>query len=99
MGGLALLRLTLDVLGFSWCLGPLCFSYPPDSTCSICSPAAVRDQKAPQTDAQHHPPVNVLHERDHYMWWVTLTLILLIESKCFFFQWARAKSSGDSVSL
>lgn len=37
------------------------------STCQICAAAVVRDQEAPQTDAQHHPLVDILH-RDYYMW-------------------------------
>lgn len=51
-----------------------------DSTCQICSAAAVRDQKASQTDAQHHPLVNILHQRDYYMWWVTMASVLLVNS-------------------
>lgn len=46
-----------------------------DSACQIRSTAAVRDQKAPQTDAQCHPLVDILRQRDHYMWWVTETSV------------------------
>lgn len=58
-----------------------------DSPCQICSAAAVRDQKAPQTDAQHHPLVNILHKRDHYMWWVTMTAVspLILRFKIVFY--------------
>lgn len=47
------------------------FSSTKDATRQICSAAAVRDQKAPQTDAQHRPLVHNIHQGDHNMWWVT----------------------------
>lgn len=49
--------------------------YHTDSARQICSAAAVWDQKASQTDAQHQSLVNVLHQWDHCMWWVTMTII------------------------
>lgn len=50
------------------------FSFPStkDATRQVCSPAALRDQKAPQTDAQHRPLVHNIHQGDHNMWWVTV---------------------------
>lgn len=77
------------VLSLLECLGPdvlavlrtslLPFIHP-DSTRQICSAASVRDQKAPQTDAKHCPLVDVLHQWDHYMWWVTPLLVHLPHS-------------------
>lgn len=64
-------------LFLNWIVSPLLseqllFSFPKDATCQICSGAAVWDQKAPQTDAQHRPLVHNIHQGDHNMWWETV---------------------------